>query len=111
MTLEVLFARQGQSRAFLQLCCLGMAAGMLLHLSVGVHRRSRLLGAVLDVLGCLLMAAAAALVLMRSGIGIRLYGVLGLVIGILLYVAGMMQVLRLAARLIHRKSDAAPKRP
>ena len=108
MTLEVLFAQQGQSAAFLQWCVLGLIAGLLLHTSVGVHRRWRRLGALLDVVCCLGVTAAAVLVLARSGAGVRLYGLLGLVIGLVLYAAGVYQAARWLWQLTARRKSAVP---
>lgn len=106
MTLEVLFAQQNQCSAFLQLCVLGLAAGMLLHASVAVHRRRRIIGSVLDVVCCMGVAVLAALVMLRSGSGVRLYGLLGLVIGMLLYAAGVMQAVRWLSRMVTRGKAA-----
>ena len=81
MTIELLFAKTGQCRTFLLMSLLGAAVTLLLQLGGALRRRSRLLGAAADVLTALFFALAAAQIILRSGEGLRGYGLLGLCIG------------------------------
>jgi len=81
MTLEVLFAKASQGRTFLLLMLCGFIAGALIHLSGRLHRVNRLLGLAADFMCAVLLTAGAAHILLHSGEGLRLYGLLGLCIG------------------------------
>ena len=89
MTLEVLFAAAGQRRTFLLMGLLGAAVALLIHLGGSLHRVSRPLGMVADLLTAIGFALAAAWVILCSGEGLRLYGLLGLCIGGALYLGGL----------------------
>lgn len=91
--LETLFAREAQVAAFLQMCACGAVAGAWMHASVGVYRKSRWLGAVWDALGAAALCAACLQVLLCSGDGVRLYGVLALGLGAGLYWLGVKPIL------------------
>lgn len=88
MTLEVLFAQAAQKRTFLLMLLCGAAAALLIHLSGSLHRMNRLLGMAADLLCAVGLALALGWVLLGSGEGLRLYGVMGLCIGGALYAAG-----------------------
>ncbi len=81
MTLEVLFAKATQGRTFLLLMLCGLAVGALVQLAGVLHRVNRFLGLAADLLCVVILAAAAAHILLASGEGLRLYGLLGLCIG------------------------------
>ena len=88
MTLEVLFAQAGQVRTFLLMVLCGAAMALLVHLSGFLHRVNRWLGMGTDLLCAAGMALALGWIILRSGEGLRLYGLLGLCIGGALYAAG-----------------------
>ena len=88
MTLEVLFAAAGQTRTFLLMGLLGAALALLVHLGGCLHRQSRLLGMAADLLIAALFALGGAQIILGSGEGLRLYGLLGLCIGGALYLGG-----------------------
>ena len=88
MMLEALFAKQGQEQAFLALALCGWALGLLLHAGRWSRRRHRVVSIVWDVLTALAGLAMTLTVLLRLRIGLRGYGLLGLVTGLVLYLAG-----------------------
>ena len=88
MMLEALFAKQGQEQAFLALALCGWALGLLLHAGRWIRRRHRVVSIVWDVLTALAGLAMTLTVLLRLRIGLRGYGLLGLVTGLVLYLAG-----------------------
>lgn len=106
MTLEVLFARQLQCQTFLRLCLIGLAAGMLLQLSRPIRRRGAVWGVLWDIACSTVLALAVAWVMLLSHAGVRLYGLLGLMLGLLLYAAGVGRLVALVTAWIkkmHRK--------
>lgn len=100
MTLEVLFAAAAQRRTFLLMTLLGAALGMLVHLNGCLHRASRPLGLAGDLLTAFFFALAGAWILLQSGEGLRLYGLLGLSIGAALYLGGLAPLVNGLARLL-----------
>ena len=88
MMLEALFAKQGQEQAFLALALCGWALGLLLHACRWIRRRHRVVSIVWDVRRALAGLAITLTVLLRLRIGLRGYGLLGLVTGLVLYLAG-----------------------
>ena len=76
MTLEVLFAQQGQAETFLRMVLLGAAFALALTLG-GAWRHRHGLSDAADVLCALMLTLAALLVLIHSGEGLRLYALLG----------------------------------
>lgn len=114
MMLENLFAQAGQEQAFLYLTASGFIFGAMLHLSSVVRRGKRLLGALCDALSALLLAGMLLMILLQFGGGVRAYGLLGLLIGLLLYYAGLSRLVEsifsLAAMLLKRlQKMRAPK--
>lgn len=102
MTLEVLFARAAQGQAFLLLAAGGAALGGLLQLAGLLHRVWRPAGMAADVLcalGAALLLLWAAFV---TGSGLRAYAVLGLLVGLALYRAGVQPMVRGAARMAQK---------
>lgn len=99
MTLEVLFARSMQVQAFLMLTAAGMALGAAVHLAGWLHRLSKPLGLLADLLCAAWVTGAAAYVALLTGSGLRLYGLLGLCVGAALYAWGAGPVIRAAAKL------------
>ena len=89
MTIEVLFAKEGQCRTFLAMVLLGAGMGLLIHLAGALHRRSAALGMAADLLIAALLAWAAGQLLLAGGEGLRGYALLGLCIGAGLYTAGV----------------------
>ncbi len=89
MTLEVLFAQAHQGRTFLLMLLCGAAMGLLIQLSGFLHRANPFLGMAADLLCAAGLALALGWILLGSGEGLRLYGLLGLCIGGALYAAGL----------------------
>lgn len=89
MTLEVLFAQAHQGRTFLLMLLCGAVMGLLVHLTGYLHRFSPLWGGAADLLLASGLALALGWVLLQSGEGLRLYGLLGLCIGGALYASGL----------------------
>lgn len=112
MTLEVLFAQAAQGRTFLLLVVCGMAAGLGVQLAGILHRRNRFLGMAADLLCAFLLAAVLGQILLISGEGLRLYGLLGLCIGGAVYAAGIGPLFRWLADTLCRprrlKGDSRP---
>lgn len=104
MTLEVLFAQANQGRTFLLMLLCGAVMGLLIQLGGLLHRVSALLGLAADLLCAAGLALALGWILLRSGEGLRLYGLLGLCIGGALYAAGLAGPVRWLMRKL-------PKRP
>lgn len=88
MMLENLFAQAGQEQAFLWLTAGGFGLGLLMQLSGALRRFSRVAGLMGDVLTALATGTLLLWVLVRFGGGLRAYGLLGLLMGMLLYWAG-----------------------
>lgn len=109
MTLEVLFAQANQGRTFLLMLLCGAVMGGLIQLGGLVHRVSPLLGLAADLLCAAGLALALGWILLRSGEGLRLYGLLGLCIGGALYAAGLAGPVRwLVSRLKKRPRPPSP---
>ena len=85
MTLEVLFAQQGQAETFLRMVLLGAAFALALTLG-GAWRHRHGLSDAADVLCALMFTLAALIVLIHSGEGLRLYA--------LLWETGIRRILR-----------------
>ena len=94
MILENLFARAAQEQAFLWLMACGLLLGLLLHLSAAVHRGHPWLGILCDMVFALCAGGMA-------------YGLLGVLVGLLLYFAGLSRLLEGVA---HRLSRLTPRR-
>lgn len=114
MMLETLFARAGQTQAFLSLAGFGFLFGALIHLCSPLRRARPVLGTVADLSCCALLGVMLWWDLLFFGDGVRLYGLLGLTLGALLYFSGLRPVvsafLRLMRKLLKRlQSSAAPK--
>lgn len=87
--MEQLFARSGQIQAFLYLTGCGVVFGMLLHLTRGLRMRGKVLCALTDLCcSAALLGMLLAMLLAFDG-GVRFYGLLGLLIGLALYSAGV----------------------
>ena len=93
MILENLFAQAAQGRTFLLMCLCGLMLGAMLHLSRALRRCRPWLGNIADVLAALMLGAAALWVLLGSGGGLRGYALLGLLIGAVLYQAGISRII------------------
>lgn len=114
MMLENLFAQAGQEQAFLWLTAGGFGLGLLMQLSGALRCVGRAVGLMGDVLTALAVGALLLWVLTRYGGGLRAYGLLGLLIGLLLYWAGASRLVSAlgagVARLWRRmKKTPSPK--
>ena len=108
MTIELLFAKSSQGRAFLLMVLLGAALALGIQLAGGFHHRKAWLGMCADVLCVLLLAPALCQALLASGDGLRLYALLGLCIGGALYAAGIAPAVGWIGRKLkrfHTKGD------
>lgn len=102
MTLEVLFARAAQGRAFLLLAAGGALLGGLLQAAGLLHRAWRVAGLAADAL-CVLTAAGLVLwAAFVTGSGLRAYALLGLLVGLTLYRAGVQPLAAGAVRLVQK---------
>lgn len=106
MMLEVLFAHQHQEQTFLSLLACGLALGLMLH--IGTLLRRRFLRTLWDVFTALAVAILVLLVILRQHDGLRAYGVLGLVLGALLYLAGFSQILQAGVNLFQKYKNSRP---
>lgn len=86
--LEVLFARAAQGRVFLLLLLGGMLLGLLTLLAEVLRRACRGAGAALEALCAALAGGLLLAGLFFSGDGLRLYAMLGLLLGAALSRAG-----------------------
>ena len=111
MILENLFAQAAQGETFLRMCLTGVMLGCMLHLCSAVRRRSAWLGAACEVLSVLLCAAAALVIMLRSGSGLRLYALLGLTLGAVLYQSGWRPVIDFLQVCLRKVFRPAGKRP
>ncbi len=105
-----MFSSAGQAQAFLATVYAGLAAGVaydllrLLRLSL---KAGRVVTALLDLVFWVITAALVAVATALSGAkGLRLYLLLGAACGMLLWAAGLRQIMRGAGRLVLR---ALPK--
>lgn len=107
-TLEVLFARAAQGRTFLLMAAGGAALGLVLQAAGLLRRRSRVAGAAADVL-CAVLGAALLLLSVQVGGGLRGYALLGVILGLLLYRAGVQPLitglLRAVKKLFPRRQE------
>ena len=114
MMLENLFAQAGQEQAFLWLTAGGFGLGLLMQLSGALRRVGRVAGLMGDVFTVLEVGTLLLWVLVRFGGGLRAYGLLGLLLGLLLYYAGASRLVSAlgagVARLWRRmKKTPSPK--
>ena len=109
MTLEVLFAQADQAQTFLLMVLCGAAMALAVHLAGFLHRISRWLGMGADLLCALGFAAAAGWIILRSGAGLRLYGLLGLCIGGTLYTGGLAPAANWVGRFLYKGRRPANK--
>ena len=114
MMLENLFAQAGQEQAFLWLTAGGFGLGLLMQLSGALRRVGRVAGLMGDVFTALAAGTLLLWVLVRFGGGLRAYGLLGLLLGLLLYYAGASRLVSAlgagVARLWRRmKKTPSPK--
>lgn len=114
MMLETLFARTGQTQAFLFLTGCGFLFSALSHLCSPLRRTHPILGTAADLSCCTLLGMLLLRILIFFGDGVRVYGFLGLMVGALLYFSGLQPVvnvlLRLMRKLLKRlQGSAAPK--
>ncbi len=93
MTLEVLFAKAGQAQAFLLMLLCGAGSALLVQLTGRLHRVSRAAGLAGDALCALLVTLALGQTLLWTG-SLRGYALLGMVLGVMMYLIGLSPLLR-----------------
>lgn len=98
MTLETLFARAAQGQAFLLAAAAGTAAGALVQAGGALRRVRRWLGAAADLLAALLLGAGVWGASFLGGGGLRGYSLLGLLLGLAAWGAGMAPAAAALAR-------------
>ena len=104
MTLEVLFAQASQGHTFLLMVLCGSAMGLGVQLAGFLHHWKSWVGMAADLLCTFLLALVLGWIILYSGEGLRLYGLLGLCIGAALYAAGIGPVVRGLGKIItHRQ--------
>lgn len=106
MTLEVLFAQQGQAETFLRMVLCGAGLALLLSLE-RLCRKKRIVLLLWDVLLAGMLTLLAAVILLHSGAGLRLYALLGLLLGALLYETGLRQLLLLLRKIAKKRRPPA----
>ena len=89
MMLELLFAKASQERTFLLMVLCGAALVLGVQLAGMLHRHTHILGTAADILCAIGLTVALCQVLLQSGEGLRLYGLLGLCIGAAIWAAGI----------------------
>ena len=100
--LETLFAHAVQKEIFLLALRWGVALGAV---GQGLNWLRRCMPALRWMCDVLLAASGAAMLLgvtLHSGDGVRLYALLGMLLGVLLYTAGAGRVLEAAGRSLHK---------
>ena len=117
MTIELLFAKASQGHTFLLMVLLGAALSLVVQLAGFLHRKSTWMGLMGDLLCALGLALGMAQILITSGEGLRLYGLLGLCIGAAVYAAGIAPgigwIIRHLQQRMHKNFSTRPagKRP
>lgn len=114
MMLENLFAHEAQGQAFLAMIVCGLLLGAILQLTSAFRRRWPAAGFLWDGLFALTALMMALTVMLRFGGGVRAYALLGVIIGILLYFAGVSRIVSGMANLakhilMKTKKTEAPK--
>ncbi|MBQ2954191.1 MAG: hypothetical protein IJE07_11735 [Clostridia bacterium] len=103
--LEVLFARAAQGRTFMLLLAGGLALGLLTLLSSWLHRRARWLGIAADALCAAAMGGLLLGGTLLSGDGLRLYALLGVLLGAALSRAGAGLLADAAQEIFRRRQE------
>lgn len=106
--LEVLFNQASQGKAFLLMVLCGVLLGLCVRTAGLLHRREHLAGLAADALCAALLTAALGQTVLWTG-GLRLYALLGLCIGGLLYLGCAAPLTRLGEK--HRAQRESPKPP
>lgn len=101
MMLETLFAHQQQERAFLALAACGLCLGLMLHLGA-LLRHWGVLRAIWDALTAAAAGGMVFAVMLRFHSRLQAYAALGLLLGLLLYMAGLSHLLRGIASLFQK---------
>ena len=101
MMIEALFARDGQTQAFLWMLLCGFGLGPMMHMGSLVER----LRTLWDVMTALLLGGMVLWIIARCGAPLRAYAVLGILLGTLLYQAGVGYAVNFLFR--RRKTSAA----
>ena len=109
MMLETLFAHQLQEQAFLALLACGVVLGLMLHIG-HLLRRHGILCALWDAFTAACGTLMLFLVILRFHSGLRAYGLLGMLLGMLLYLAGLSQLVQGGVNVFQKyKNSRRPK--
>lgn len=106
--MEKLFALQHQRETFLLLCAGGFALGLVIDLTRIARRMGRMAALAGDVLAALALFALLAYASLRSGEGLRLYGLLGAALGAAVYLAVVSRALQGAWRQMKKLAARLP---
>lgn len=109
MTLENLFAQAAQGRTFLAMCVCGLLLGLMTQIARWLRGKKPWLGLLGDAAAALSLGPLMLGVLLRSGAGLRAYAILGLLIGLTLYAAGLGRLLTRLARAVRIPFRHRPK--
>ena len=103
MMLEQLFAQAAQGEVFLRMVLAGAVLGMTLQLCQALRRLKAWLGAAGEATAVLLCFLLTLHTLLECGSTLRLYALLGLVLGTVLYQAGLGRMLHSAGVFLQKK--------
>lgn len=104
--LETLFAHQSQGQAFLSLLVCGLALGLMLQLGGWLRPGHPVLSSLWDVATALLFGGMVLSVLLHYRTGLRAYAVLGILLGLLLHLAGAARLLDALHRWVQKVVDS-----
>lgn len=85
----------------MRLCVCGLLLGAALQLSGLLHRHKPWLGSVWDAVWSAALTLAVTAVMLLSGGGVRLYGLLGLILGAAVYGAGLRRLFSALGSALH----------
>lgn len=96
--MERLFAVQAQREIFLLMLSGGCALGLLMDIARAVQARWPRAGLAADIVPALALFVLLMAVMLRTREGLRLYGLLGVALGAMLYFAGLSRLASSVAR-------------
>lgn len=108
--MERLFTLHAQETAFLALMLGGVALGALLRLLALLRRRCHALAVPADVLAALALLAMLLLTVVRLDAALRLHSLLGLMLGLALFEAGIFPLVRRLGRALGKSKKEAKEK-